>query len=287
MRRLLPLVLLLAVAACSAPRPQTDALPLPFEPIVAGLFEDARALATDGRGRLYVADAQARHIAVLTTTGALIQTISGSADTPLSAPVDVIAFGGLTISVADAGLEAVARFGVDGRALGLLRSDGRNQATGIDETRPLEARDRFVPTALAAAPDGTLYVASEEGAIVQITPDFRQTVLRRSDTADAVIGVTALAATDDAVFAIQSGRLTRFDRLMVRGQVNADVSDAQALATSGDRLLVVTRTRAIVTAPDETAVEVIFPAAVDVRGAVLVDRSLIVLTRTGLWRLAL
>ncbi len=287
MTRLLPLAFLLVVTACSAPRSQTDALPAPFEPVVVGQFEDARALATDGRGRLYIADAQARHIAVLTTTGALIQTISGSADTPLSAPVDVVAFGGLTLSVADAGREAVARFGMDGRALGLLRPDGRNQASGIDESRPLEARDRFVPSAIAAAPDGTIYVASEEGAVVQITPDFRQTVLRRSDTADALIGVTALAATDDAVFVIQSARLVRFDRLMVRGQLDPDLSDVRAISSSGDRLLVVTRTGATVSAPGETTVEVGFPAAVDVRGAILVDRSLIVLTRTSLWRLAL
>ncbi len=279
--------LALFLGACSGPRSQVDALPDPFEPILAGQFEDARALATDGRGRLYVADAQARHIAVLTTTGALIQTISGSADTPLSSPVDVVAFGGLTLSVADAGLEAVARFGMDGRALGLLRPDGRNQASGIDEARPLEARDQFVPAALTAAPDGTLYVASEEGAVVQITPDFRQTVLRRSDTADALVGVTALAATDDAVLAIQSGRLARFDRLMVRGEIDPDVAQVRAISAFGERLVVVTRTRAIVSAPGEASVEIAFSSPVDVRGAVLIDRSLIVLTRTGLWRLSL
>ena len=274
------------LAGCSAARPQADALPSPFEPVVAGQFEDARALATDGRGRLYVADAGARHIAVLTTGGSLIQTISGSADTPLSAPVDVTAFGGLTISVADAGLAAVARFGIDGRALGLLRPDGRNRTAGIDETRPIEARDRFTPAAIASAPDGTLYAASDEGAVVQITPDFRQTVLRRADTADALIGVTALAATDDAVFSVQSGRLVRLDRLLVRGQVDPDVAEVQAISAQGDRLLIVTSTRALVSLPGEASVEIAFPARIDVRGAVLIDRTLFVLTRTGLWRLA-
>ncbi len=286
MTRLLPLAAALLLSACSGPRPQADALPPPFEPLVVRQFEDAQAITTDGRGRLYVADAQARHIAVLTATGSLIQTISGSADTPLSAPVDVTAFGGLTISVADAGLEAVARFGVDGRALGLLRPDGRNRATGIDESRPVDAYDRFVPTALAAAPDGTLYVASEDGSVVQITPDFRQTILRQADTADALITVTALAATDDAVFAIQSGRLVRLDRLMVRGTTDPQLTDVRAISATGNRLLVVTPTRALVSMPGEPTIEVAFPPVADVRGAILIDRTLIVLTRTGLWRLS-
>jgi hypothetical protein len=281
-----PLVatLLVLLAGCSGAAPTArDVLPAAFERIATVDLRSPQAADWDGRELLYVADASAREVVVLTLGGAFVRRISGSADAPLAAPVDLVTFGGLTVSVADRGLEAVARFGADGRALGLLRPAGRTQATGLDETLPLGAREPFVPVALTAAPDGTLYVATEEGGLYQISPDLRLTPLRRADTADALPGVRALAATDDAVWMVRGGRLVRFDRLLVRGIAQPDLIGVQAIAVRAGRLAVVTDSGVWLWSEGASRLVIDGPIA-GVRDAVWAGRSLVVVTAAGLWR---
>ena len=145
----------------------------------AAPFTDARALALDPAGRLYVVDAYSATVTVLDTDGVVLQTLGGpgQGDYALFEPADVDPTNGLSIYVADAGNGRVQQFSGRGQLVQTLRIP-RNPGRADVEAPPSDA-GRIVPgtlsgesaqgrpVAVAAGPAGVLYVAEAETGTVQ------------------------------------------------------------------------------------------------------------------------
>ncbi|PAP77543.1 hypothetical protein [Rubrivirga marina] len=134
----------LAASACSGPG------------VGAGGFDDARAIATTPDGRLWVVDAAG----VVVLRGGLPVRLGGvgtGAEAFLD-PVDVDPTNGQAIFVVDRGAGAVLQFTGEARVAATF------PVYDVDPTQPLRqpggARERMraQPIAVAAGPDGSLYV---------------------------------------------------------------------------------------------------------------------------------
>ena len=171
MRPRIPLLLLLAlaVAACT-PGARIGQ---------AGLFTDARAIAADPSGRLYVVDAYAATVSVVGPDGVVLETLGGPGqdDDAFFEPADVDPTNGLSLYVADAGNGRVQQFSARGRLVETLRiprlagraepeappSDAGVVVPGTASGESAAGR----PVAVAAGPGGLLYVAEAETGVVQ------------------------------------------------------------------------------------------------------------------------
>jgi DNA-binding beta-propeller fold protein YncE len=118
MRFLFPLLLLLAVGRAHAQPLETAWTHL--RPLAR--FAEARALAADPSGRLYVADAGREVVVVLDTTGQVLATLGGpgTAEGQFDDPSDLDPTNGLILVVADAGNGRLQRFSKDFRYLSSL-----------------------------------------------------------------------------------------------------------------------------------------------------------------------
>jgi sugar lactone lactonase YvrE len=113
----------------------------------APMFGSPRGIHVDGRGYVYVADAQLRQVLVFTPGLQLAArlTAEGGPGGPLQAPQDAATHGGFCF-IADGG----------GDALRVLDRDG----AAVQSLAGLRPGDGFrSPASVAAAPDGSLYLA--------------------------------------------------------------------------------------------------------------------------------
>ena len=117
-------LLLLLLAACSAPRPVAPPAPAPADttarPVTeVARFRDARALASDPVGRLYVVDAAEAVVVVLSPEGVPLSVLGGpgTGDYGLIEPAGIDPTNGLELLVADAGNARIQRFSLDGRLI--------------------------------------------------------------------------------------------------------------------------------------------------------------------------
>jgi hypothetical protein len=117
-------------------------------------FEEARALARDGRGYLYVVDAGANAVVQLQPDGTILRTLGGSGTAPgaFYDPLDIDPTNGLVLVVADAGNGRLQRFSRQFVPLEVL---------------PVVRVDRYVPEQ-AGQP---IYSLGERGEVG--TPDGR------------------------------------------------------------------------------------------------------------------
>ena len=106
---LLSLFLLLLSPSDAATQP-VDSLLTDFTVLAA--FQDARALAVDPSGKLYVADAGPDAVLQLSPGGLLLETVGGSGtdEGQFDQPMDVDPTNGLVLVVADAGNSRLQRF---------------------------------------------------------------------------------------------------------------------------------------------------------------------------------
>src|SRR5690606_17631435 len=112
----------LLLAACTGPG--QAAVPVPAGTTSRAVteiarFRDARTLAADPAGRLYVVDAAEAAVVVLTPEGAPLQTFGGpgTGDYGLLEPSGIDPTNGLELFVADAGNARLQRFSIDGRLI--------------------------------------------------------------------------------------------------------------------------------------------------------------------------
>lgn len=131
-------------------------------------FEDARALAVDPVGRLYVADAGRDVVAVLDRTGARRMVLGGSGTRAgeFDVPSDVDPTNGQLILVADTYNGRVQRFSEEGQYLESLpvgRTDRFGSSTwDVEERRTGDlVRGDGRPVAVAQDDEGTLFVLDE------------------------------------------------------------------------------------------------------------------------------
>ncbi len=164
------LTLILALAGCAGP---PTALPtsVPAGTRETARFTDARAVAADASGRLYVADAGASRVAVFAPDGRAEATLGGpgTSDESLSEPVDVDPTNGQAVYVADAATGRVVRFTAERRAA---------EAIPIpDGTTALDSRidaPRGRPVAVAAGGGTDLFVAEARRGIILVLDPARR-----------------------------------------------------------------------------------------------------------------
>jgi DNA-binding beta-propeller fold protein YncE len=158
-------------AAGSAPAPGEPPAPPPFADAVlrfgsegtgAGRFEDARSVAVDGAGRIYVAEYGGGRVQVFDSLGAFVTQWMAEPKTPL---VDLEVDRGGTVHVVQGG--RIRRYeGATGRLLGTV--DGAGESVND----------------LVLALDGTLWTISGSADVVHLSRDGA--VLRRVDLRQAV-----------------------------------------------------------------------------------------------------
>lgn len=288
---------LLAIAACSGLRtPPATNHPTDFTTAVIEIaqFRDARALASDPADRLYVVDAAASTVSVLTLEGEVIQTFGGpgTGEYSLLDPSDVDPTNGLDLFVADMGNGRIQRFSRDGELI-----ESVDVPVGDPQTlgRADESEGRV--QAVAVGPGGALYaIESERGAVLRWEGDRRLSRLvgPAEDRDGALIEPVDIAVSGDGfVFVADQARgaVLVFDGLgTFRRSISGRASDgvrALALApfSNGQRLLVIGRRSVAVHDLDEGLLDVIRPAiAEDLIGAAVANGELYLLTRTRLFR---
>ncbi len=136
-----------------------DTLLVGGAPVAA--FENARALAADPSGTLYVADA-GRDVIVRLAPGAAPVRLGGpgAARGAFDHPADLDATNGLVLYVADAGNGRIQRFSNDFQFLGAL-------AVGEEQAAQGGAARSARPVAVHAAPSGALYVVDDAALAVR------------------------------------------------------------------------------------------------------------------------
>ena len=186
-------------------------------------FADARALAADPAGRLYVVDAYAATVTVLGPGGVTLETLGGpgAGDYAFFEPMDVDPTNGLTVYVADAGNGRVQQFSARGQLVESLRIP-RRAGRSDPETPPSDAgvvvpgtaageSAAGRPVAVAAGPAGVLYVAEAETGQVQKWNRGRYELAvgdaAGSGTRGQIVEPVGLAVADDgALFVADAGR---------------------------------------------------------------------------------
>ncbi|HEV2150319.1 MAG TPA: NHL repeat-containing protein [Longimicrobiaceae bacterium] len=165
------------------------------EGVGAGRFTDARSVAVDGQGRIYVAEYSGGRVQVFDSLGTFLTQWTADPKKPL---VDLEADRGGTVYVVQSG--EVRRYeGATGQPLGRLASGGR--ATYSD---------------IALAPDGTFWAVTWPHDIVHLGRDgsvLRTIDVREAIGDDASPARVAVAGTGDLFVTDQhTGEVYRLDR---------------------------------------------------------------------------
>lgn len=137
--------LALGLAGCAGP------------PTSEGLFQDPVAIAATPDGTLWVVDAGSAEVLAI-RDGVVVRRIggSGTGDDAFLDPVDVDPTNGQTIFVADRAAGAIVRVTAEGRIAQSIPVPDLDPAQPSRQPRRGETRGQ--PIAVAAAPDGGLYV---------------------------------------------------------------------------------------------------------------------------------
>ena len=266
------LALAVALGACGGPAPLAD----------GALFRDARALAATPDGTLWVVDAEA----VLALRAGLVVGRVGGVGTGADAfldPVDVDPTNGQTIFVADRAAGAVLQFTAEGRLATTYPIYDVDPARPVRQTGGPRERTRAQPVAVAAGPDGALYVA-DAGRRHVLKLDAEGAV-ERVLGAGALVEPVGLAVADDGtLWVADAGRgvLLSFDPFGAPGvarDLPAALGRLAAVAASGGRLVAVGDAGVVGLGPDGASAVVPAPG---LRGAALVGGRLAGLTPTRL-----
>ena len=185
-------------------------------------FTDARALAADPSGRLYVVDAYAATVTVLGPGGVVLETLGGpgQGDYAFFEPMDADPTNGLSLYVADAGNGRVQQFSARGQLVQTLRiprlpgrSDPETPPSDAGVLVPGTASGESAggrPVAVAAGPAGVLYVAEAETGQVQKwnRGRFEETVGDRAGAGrrGQILEPVGLAVGDDGALFVADAR---------------------------------------------------------------------------------
>lgn len=304
----------LLLAACAGPEAVAPPAGVPADTtagraVEVARFRDARALAADPAGRLYVVDAAEATVVVLTPEGVPVQSFGGpgSGDYGFLEPAGVDPTNGLELFVADAGNARLQRFSHDGRFIASLPVPaGDPRALGLPEPPRGQAGEegpglRGRPVAVAVGPAEALYAVEAERGVVLAWEVLRLARLLGADGPGALADPTDLAVTSDGTVFVADrarGAVLVYSALGVYGRAvsGETVGGVRAVglarapaagpgAGEGTRLLVV-GPRAVAVHRAEGGLLEVVPVAV---GEELVDAAvslgrLYVLTPTRLLR---
>ena len=303
-RVLLGLILLLGAQPTLGRQADVRADTTITEAVPLAAFVEARALAADPAGVLYVVDGGRDVVQRLAPSGALLTTLGGpgAGEGQFDGPADIDPANGLVLLVADAGNGRLQRFSRAFLFLEALPVGGAPEdRNGGAQRRFGAARDRFAeerglgrPIAVAYSPAGETYaIDATERYVIQW--DEHRRVARTIGGYDAGEGAlqdpVALAADEASLYVADRGQeavlvydaFGGYVRMLARGLAR----DVQALTRTGDELWVVLPERLLIYGVDGR-----LRRRVDVQlGEALVDAlrvgsAVYVLTSTHLLRTA-
>ena len=269
-------------------------------PAPTGPFQNAVALAATPDGTVWVVDAgESTVVAVRAGVVAARFGGAGTGDGALIDPADVDPTNGQAVFVADRAAGTVVHFTAEGRvAVALVVPDvdpGQLARQPVREGADRAAREprRGQPVAVAAAPDGALYVVDAgRRHVVRLDAEGAvERVVGASGTGALAEPVDLAVADDGTVWVADAGRgaVQSFDAFGAPGRA-VPLADAvgtlRAVSLSGDALVVTGAGGVAVAAPGAASV-VDRTDGGRARGAVRVRRpgggsALVVLTATGL-----
>lgn len=219
-------------------------------------FIDARALAIDPAGLLYVVDAGIDAVQVLAPDGAIVRTLGGpgSREGQFDEPTDVDPTNGLVILVADAGNARIQRFSDELLHLGSLPvgrgfqedQGGALRAPAGSERRTSHDADGY-PVAVATGQAGEIYVL-DDAQSVMLTWDASARPVRVTGSSGAGSGTMADpvdVTVDDqgTVYVADRGRkaVLVYDRFgnYMRALGEGLLNDVRSVSAEGERLWVV------------------------------------------------
>jgi sugar lactone lactonase YvrE len=261
-------------------------------------FEDARALAADPNGRLYVAAAARDAVVMLNPDGSAAQVMGGPGMRAgeFENPADVDPTNGLSIFVADAGNGRVQRFSGEGQYLESLPVDAsatpEEPRRAFDDGRDgasVQGSGRPIAVASSSA-DKTFVIEGRRGAV--LTWDDRRRPQQligafgggrlTAPVALALQGTRRLYVADRDAAAIHV-----FDAFgtHLRRLRTPDLPHVRSLAWRRDRLWIVCEDRILVWSSD-TRRTTPHPVRLDAPlvDATRVDDTVYLLTPTRLWR---
>jgi hypothetical protein len=266
-------------------------------------FRDARALAADPAGRLYVVDAAASVVVVLTAKGGPLQTLGGpgSGDYGFLEPSGVDPTNGLDLFVADAGNARLQRFSHDGLLVETVPVPaGEPRVVGLTEPgrSPEDEADaglRGRPVAVAVGPADARYAAEAERGVVIAWEGRRLARLLGADGPGALAAPSDLAVGADGTLFVADraqgavfvyGPLGAFRRAVSGAPVGGVRAVALSRGPEGERLLVVGPRAVAVHRPEGGLDDVTLArlGAEELVDAVMSEGRLFVLTPTRLLR---
>jgi hypothetical protein len=245
------MVLLLLVGAADVLGQTPEAAVAAFRPVAA--FEDAQAVAVDGRGFLYVVDAGPNVVVQLLPDGSVVRTLGGSGTAPgaFYDPRDVDPTNGLVLVVADAGNGRLQRFSrqfVPLEVLPVVRVDryvpeqagqpiyslGERGEVGTPDGRPIAV--------ITSAADETFAIDAAQGLVLKWDRQRRlERALGGYDAGNgALTDPVALAIDDQYLFVADRGEagIAVFDHLgaFVRWIGRGQLPDVRGLTAAKGRL---------------------------------------------------
>ena len=194
-----------ALSACAGPPPSVGTVP--DGAVVIARFGEARALGSDGAGRLYVADAARSAVAVLDTAGRPLRRLGGT-DPAFLDVSDVDPTNGQALFVADAGTGRIVRFTAEGRAaetIDVPEAGAADRFDALGEAAPGR------PVAVAAGPGNEVYAVEAERGHVLRWSASRQldrvlgSASREADPQARLVAPSALAVTDAGSVVVADG----------------------------------------------------------------------------------
>ncbi|GAB5536995.1 MAG: NHL repeat-containing protein [Rubricoccaceae bacterium] len=275
--------LVVVASACSVPAAPTESLPGGGE--LVSRFGEARALATDGAGRVYVVDAAASEVVVLDTSGGILDRLGGTDSQAFLDITDVDPTNGQSIFVADAGTGRIVRFTAEGRAAETVAVPRR-----LDVESPVRAGEEVGrPVAVAAGPGNTLYaIEAERGVVLRWDADRAlDRVLGGPASSMPLESPAALAITENgALLVAESHRIVVFDAFgAVEGAYPMDDAGRVRNVTVADGIALAVTERGVVRLDGKGGVPVeLGEALVDVA---IASPYVYLLTRTRLIRIPL
>ncbi len=244
---MLRLALLLAsagLAACAGPGlPAAETLPAELSTVGTARFLDARAVAADASGRLYVVDAGAAQVVVFAPDGRAEAVFGGpgTADESLAEPVAVDPTNGQAVYVADATTGRVVRFTEARRAAEAIPIPATVAVGDALATRRDAARGR--PVGVAAVPGSLLIVAEARRGVLLAIDAGRRVERTLGGPGDDPLGTpVSLAAADrgNLVVLTEGGRVRTLDAFGAGGSDldAAGIGTPRSVSISGALTLV-------------------------------------------------
>lgn len=276
-----------------------EAQETPSAPEPMARFSDARALAVDPLGRLYVADAGRDAVVVLDDDGEVLEELgsSGTRAGEFDTPSDVDPTNGHTLLVADTYNGRIQRFSAERQFLEAVpvgeESGVQDTQRGFDDGRDgSDIQGSGRPIAVASSSGDDTFVLDERDAVVYKWDDRRQP--------ERLIGAAfqqdgglrepvALALDDSRLYVADAGReaVLVYDGFgtFIERLPTPTLPDVRALTLHRGRLWIVCADRVLVWSPtQETLTEQSVDLEAPLVDAARLDDSLYLLTSSRLFR---